>query len=89
MAIARYAGRVPQALGALRLLTRASRPPAGAGAVLSGLDRAAVLIGNDYEMALIAQKTGHSVDGLLDLAEIVVTTLGDEGSRIATADGRD
>jgi adenosine kinase len=45
------------------------------------------VIGNDYEMELIADKTGHTVDGLLDLAEIVVTTLGDEGSRIATGDG--
>ena len=45
------------------------------------------VIGNDYEMELIADKTGHTVDGLLELAEIVVTTLGDEGSRIATTEG--
>jgi len=45
------------------------------------------VIGNDYEMELIADKTGHTVDGLLELAEIVVTTLGDKGSRIATPEG--
>jgi adenosine kinase len=45
------------------------------------------VIGNDYEMELIADKTGHTVDGLLELAEIVITTLGDKGSRIASAAG--
>ncbi|HVS47999.1 MAG TPA: PfkB family carbohydrate kinase, partial [Candidatus Dormibacteraeota bacterium] len=35
-----------------------------------------IVIGNDYELELIQQRTGHDVTGLLDLAEIVVTTLG-------------
>ncbi len=43
-----------------------------------------IVIGNDYELELIQQRTGHDVTGLLDLAEIVVTTLGRQGSRIAT-----
>jgi adenosine kinase len=47
-----------------------------------------ILIGNDYELELIRQRTGRDVDGLLELAEIVVTTLGRQGSRIESAVGR-
>jgi adenosine kinase len=43
-----------------------------------------ILIGNDYELELISQRTGRDVGGLLELAEIVVTTLGRDGSRIVT-----
>jgi adenosine kinase len=46
-----------------------------------------IVIGNDYELELIHQRTGRDQSGLLELAEIVVTTLGREGSRIATRDG--
>jgi adenosine kinase len=45
-----------------------------------------IVIGNDYELELIEQRTNHDVDGLLELAEIVVTTLGRQGSRICTRD---
>jgi adenosine kinase len=45
------------------------------------------LIGNDYELELIMQRTGHTMDRLVELAEIVVTTLGRDGSRIATREG--
>jgi len=55
--------------------------------LVDGVTGAKCVIGNDYEMELIADKTGHSVDGLLELAEIVVTTLGSKGSRIATPEG--
>jgi adenosine kinase len=43
-----------------------------------------VVIGNDYELELIEQRTGRDEEGLLEMAEIVVTTLGRQGSRIAT-----
>jgi adenosine kinase len=46
-----------------------------------------IVIGNDYELELIEQRTSHDVAGLLELAEIVVTTLGRQGSRIATRRG--
>jgi adenosine kinase len=46
-----------------------------------------IVIGNDYELELIRQRTGRDQDGLLQLAEIVVTTFGREGSRIATREG--
>jgi adenosine kinase len=47
-----------------------------------------ILIGNDYELELIQQRTGRAVEQLLELASIVVTTLGREGSRIESAAGR-
>ena len=43
-----------------------------------------IVIGNDYELELIEERTSRDEQGLLELAEIVVTTLGRHGSRIAT-----
>jgi adenosine kinase len=55
--------------------------------VAEGARGAWILIGNDYELELIMQRTSHGMDKLVDLAQIVVTTLGREGSRIATREG--
>jgi adenosine kinase len=52
--------------------------------VAEGARGAWILIGNDYELELIMQRTGKSMDELVEMAEMVVTTLGREGSRIAT-----
>ena len=46
-----------------------------------------IVIGNDYELELIQQRTGNGIDGLLELSEMVVTTLGRHGSRITTREG--
>ncbi len=46
-----------------------------------------IVIGNDYELELIQQRTQRDTKGLLELAQMVVTTLGRYGSRIATAEG--
>jgi adenosine kinase len=46
-----------------------------------------ILVGNDYEIELVRQRTGRDDDGLLELAEMVVTTFGRDGSEIATRDG--
>ena len=46
-----------------------------------------IVIGNDYELELIQQKCGRTMEGLLDLCQIVVTTLGRHGSRIDSRDG--
>jgi len=56
-------------------------------AVMHGVTGAWIVIGNDYELELIEERTGRDVPGLLQLAEIVVTTLGRHGSRIDTRDG--
>ncbi|HEY2597702.1 MAG TPA: carbohydrate kinase family protein [Candidatus Dormibacteraeota bacterium] len=62
-------------------------PRLSAEDVTEGARGAWILIGNDYELELIMQRTGRTIDGLRELAEIVVTTLGREGSRIATSAG--
>ena len=46
-----------------------------------------IVIGNDYELELIRRRTGWDQTALLELAEVVVTTLGRAGSRISTRDG--
>ena len=52
-----------------------------------GVAGAACVIGNDYEMELIRSKTGFAEQDLLSMAGMVITTLGDRGSRIETPDG--
>ncbi len=41
-----------------------------------------LVIGNDYELELIRERTGWAIADLLELSEMVVTTLGRDGSRI-------
>jgi len=55
--------------------------------VTEGARGAWILIGNDYELELIMQRTGRTIDGLMELADMVVTTLGRDGSRVATTAG--
>src|SRR5256714_8494089 len=60
---------------------------------LSGDDLAAasqgawILIGNDYEIALVKERMSCDDPELMRHSEMVVTTLGREGSRIASRDG--
>jgi len=62
-------------------------PMMSGGDVTDGIDGAWIVIGNDYELELIQQRTGRDMDQLLDRAEMVVTTLGRHGSRITTREG--
>jgi adenosine kinase len=62
-------------------------PHMSADDLVEGARGAWVLIGNDYELELIRQRTGRDEGGLLELAELVVTTLGRHGSRVATREG--
>ncbi|MCA1696700.1 MAG: carbohydrate kinase family protein, partial [Actinobacteria bacterium] len=57
--------------------------------ILAGLEGASVLIGNDYEFAMMAQKTGRSEEELISSAPLTVVTRGDKGSTIYSreADG--
>jgi adenosine kinase len=50
--------------------------------LVDGLTGSEVVIGNDYEMALIAERTGFSREELRRRARIIVTTFGDQGSEI-------
>lgn len=46
------------------------------------IDGAAILFSNEYESAMIAQKTGWSAEEVLDRVDTQVTTLGKDGVRI-------
>jgi adenosine kinase len=45
-----------------------------------------MLISNDYELEIIMKITGMHKKGLLALTDVIVTTLGEKGSLISTAD---
>lgn len=46
------------------------------------------VVGNDYEMKLLTERTGWSTKDLLKHVSLVITTLGAEGSLLQTADGQ-
>lgn len=50
--------------------------------LIDGLTGAYVVIGNDYELALIGQKTGFDRAALRARATIIITTLGEQGAEI-------
>ena len=52
------------------------------------ISKAHLLVANDYEMALIGEKTGRDEASLLELAGALVTTLGERGVRVATVAGQ-
>jgi len=52
--------------------------------LMATIGQAKFVIGNDYEIKLIEEKTGWNVANLLEHAEVVITTLGDRGSVITT-----
>jgi adenosine kinase len=56
--------------------------------MLDGVKGARCVVGNDYEMALIQDKTGRAPEALLELAETIVVTKGEQGSTIMTRDGQ-
>jgi len=52
--------------------------------IKNGITAAKVFISNDYELSLVLQKIGWSEEDILKQAEMIITTLGKEGSRIRT-----
>ncbi|HLQ62226.1 MAG TPA: carbohydrate kinase family protein [Candidatus Acidoferrales bacterium] len=62
-------------------------PHLSAADLEEGARGAWILVGNDYELELVQQRTGRGLPGLLELAEMVVVTLGREGSRIHRRQG--
>ncbi|HEY0950029.1 carbohydrate kinase family protein [Nocardioides sp.] len=54
----------------------------GGELIRSLIDGAAILFSNEYESAMIEQKTGWSTDEVLDRVGVQVTTLGKDGVRI-------
>lgn len=52
----------------------------------SGITKSKGLISNDYELSLVLKKTGWREEDVLGHTEMIVTTLGEKGSRIRTRD---
>src|ERR687886_243045 len=81
-AMSRYADECRQ-LGVPFLFDPGKQTPRLEGDdILSGMTGASVLIGNDYEFAMMAQKTGRSEEELIEAAPLTVVTRGKEGSTI-------
>ena len=62
--------------------------PAWSGDALAhAISQSNMLVSNDYELALIIDKTGKSVEELQESVETIVTTKGEQGAEIATRVG--
>lgn len=57
-----------------------------ASTLRAGIEGAKILVGNDYEFAMIAEKTGIAHDHLIRACPITVVTLGELGSTIRSGD---
>lgn len=57
-------------------------------ALMDGMTGAQVLFASDYELGLIAQKTGWAEATILEHVQTLVVTYGAEGSRVVTRDGQ-
>ncbi len=49
---------------------------------------AKIIIGNDYEVGIMEKKTGIKLDAFITENKIIITTLGEKGSLIASKEGR-
>lgn len=77
-----------QELGIFSIFDPGQSLPAWQGEDLAGCIRQSnMLVSNDYELALIKDKTGLSTEQLLEGVETIVTTKGEEGCEILTRDG--
>jgi len=65
-----------------------SLPMWNAGDLFEAIEGCRILIVNDYELNMIVGKTGLTRNDLLEHAGAVITTLGESGSQVATADGK-
>jgi adenosine kinase len=63
-----------------------SLPTWDAKNLIRAIEGCRVLICNDYELDLIMSKTGLKKESLLERAGIIITTLGELGSRVSTLD---
>ncbi|MCC6625804.1 MAG: carbohydrate kinase family protein [Chloroflexi bacterium] len=54
--------------------------------LVDGIRGARVVLANDYEYQMIENKTGLAPESMLDLCEIVIITMGEDGSLIRTRD---
>ncbi len=55
--------------------------------MLEAIEGCYILITNDYELEMILKATGLTKERILAMGKTVITTLGEDGSRISTAEG--
>lgn len=48
--------------------------------LIDGVEGAEIVVGNDYEIALLENKTGINKEEMVDKVKVVITTLGERGS---------
>lgn len=85
-AMTRYADECRQ-LGVPFLFDPGKQTPRLSGEqILAGLSGAKVLIGNDYEFAMMAQRTGRTEAELISATPLTVITRGSQGSTIYSAE---
>ncbi len=63
-----------------------SLPMWNAQELIRSIDGSRILISNDYELELVISKTGLNRKKLLKKTRIIITTLGEMGSRVCTPD---
>ncbi len=61
-------------------------PVLSADDLRNGITGAEIVISNDYELALIKEKTGWGEKDIVERANVLITTFGEKGSRIQTKD---
>jgi adenosine kinase len=77
-----------QKLGIYSIFDPGQSLPAWSGPDLARvIGQSNLLVSNDYELALIEDKTGQSTEQLLDSVAAIVTTKGEQGCEIVTRDG--
>lgn len=64
-----------------------SIPALGAEKILSGLTGSKMFISNDYELEMVTRSTGLSKSDILEKTGAIITTLGENGALVATAQG--
>lgn len=75
-------GKVPYFFDPAQQITALS-----ADQLRDGITGAGIVFGNDYEFKLMAGKTGWQEADMLERAEALVVTLGENGSRVVTREG--
>ena len=77
-----------QQLGVFSIFDPGQSLPAWQGGDLtSAIQDCRVLVSNDYELALIKEKTGLSTSQLLDMVDTIITTKAENGTELVTKDG--
>jgi adenosine kinase len=81
--------RTYQELGIFSIFDPGQSLPAWAGEDLARCIRHSdMLVSNDYELALIKDKTGLSIEQLLEGVDTIITTKGEHGCEVLSRDGQ-